>query len=31
VEEETGVVGRLGVELPTTTYIDRSGRTKNRE
>ena len=28
VEEETGVVGRLGVELPTTTYIDRSGRTK---
>jgi 8-oxo-dGTP pyrophosphatase MutT (NUDIX family) len=28
VEEETCVVGRLGAELPSTTYIDRSGRTK---
>lgn len=28
VEEETGVAARLGVELPATTYIDRSGRTK---
>ena len=28
VEEETGVVGRLGPELVATTYIDRSGRTK---
>ncbi|MDA8063678.1 MAG: NUDIX hydrolase [Actinomycetota bacterium] len=28
VEEETGVLGRLGEELPSTTYLDRSGRTK---
>ncbi len=28
VEEETGVVVSLGAELPATTYIDRSGRTK---
>ncbi len=28
VEEESTVVGRLGPELPGTTYIDRSGRTK---
>jgi predicted NUDIX family NTP pyrophosphohydrolase/catechol 2,3-dioxygenase-like lactoylglutathione lyase family enzyme len=28
VEEESCVVGRLGPELPGTTYIDRSGRTK---
>jgi 8-oxo-dGTP pyrophosphatase MutT (NUDIX family) len=28
VEEESRVVGRLGAELPGTTYIDRSGRTK---
>ena len=28
VKEESQVVGRLGPELPGTTYIDRSGRTK---
>jgi 8-oxo-dGTP pyrophosphatase MutT (NUDIX family)/catechol 2,3-dioxygenase-like lactoylglutathione lyase family enzyme len=28
VEEESRVVGRLGPELPGTTYVDRSGRTK---
>jgi catechol 2,3-dioxygenase-like lactoylglutathione lyase family enzyme/8-oxo-dGTP pyrophosphatase MutT (NUDIX family) len=28
VEEESCVLGRLGPELPGTTYIDRSGRTK---
>ena len=28
VEEETRVVGRLGVELPTITYLDRSGKQK---
>jgi 8-oxo-dGTP pyrophosphatase MutT (NUDIX family)/catechol 2,3-dioxygenase-like lactoylglutathione lyase family enzyme len=28
VEEESRIVGRLGPELPGTTYIDRSGRTK---
>jgi 8-oxo-dGTP pyrophosphatase MutT (NUDIX family)/catechol 2,3-dioxygenase-like lactoylglutathione lyase family enzyme len=28
VEEESRVVGHLGPELPGTTYIDRSGRTK---
>jgi 8-oxo-dGTP diphosphatase len=28
VEEETRVVGTLGPELPSSTYIDRSGRTK---
>jgi 8-oxo-dGTP pyrophosphatase MutT (NUDIX family) len=28
VEEESTVVGLLGVELAGTTYIDRSGRTK---
>ena len=28
VEEETCVVARLGPELPTTTYLDRSGKHK---
>lgn len=28
VEEEAGVVGRLGPELATTTYLDRSGKHK---
>jgi 8-oxo-(d)GTP phosphatase len=28
VEEETSVVAVLGPELPTTTYLDRSGKTK---
>lgn len=28
VEEEAGVVGLLGPELPGCSYIDRSGRTK---
>lgn len=28
VEEESSVIGRLGPELTSTTYIDRSGRTK---
>lgn len=28
VQEETCVVGRLGVELPTITYLDRSGKQK---
>jgi 8-oxo-dGTP pyrophosphatase MutT (NUDIX family) len=28
VEEETGVVAELGPELPTTTYLDRSGKHK---
>jgi 8-oxo-dGTP pyrophosphatase MutT (NUDIX family) len=28
VEEETSVTGTLGPELPSTTYLDRSGRTK---
>lgn len=28
VEEETGLVCDLGVELPSTHYIDRKGRTK---
>ena len=28
VEEETSLVGVLGPELPTTTYVDRSGKTK---
>lgn len=28
VEEETTVVARLGPELPSTTYLDRSGKTK---
>jgi 8-oxo-dGTP diphosphatase len=28
VEEETCVIARLGPELPTTTYLDRSGKTK---
>ena len=28
VEEETSLVGALGPELPTTTYVDRSGKTK---
>jgi 8-oxo-dGTP diphosphatase len=28
VQEETCVIGRLGPELPTTTYLDRSGKTK---
>jgi 8-oxo-dGTP diphosphatase len=28
VEEETCLVTRLGPELPTTTYLDRSGKTK---
>ncbi len=28
VEEETCVVGALGPELPTTTYLDRSGKHK---
>jgi 8-oxo-dGTP diphosphatase len=28
VEEETCIVARLGPELPTTTYLDRSGKTK---
>lgn len=28
VEEETCVVGRLGAELPTITYLDRSGKQK---
>jgi 8-oxo-dGTP diphosphatase len=29
VEEECSVLGRLGPELPGTTYVDRSGRTKS--
>lgn len=28
VEEETSVVAELGPELPTTTYLDRSGKHK---
>jgi 8-oxo-dGTP diphosphatase len=28
VEEETRVVAELGPELPTTTYLDRSGKQK---
>jgi 8-oxo-dGTP diphosphatase len=28
VEEETGLVCDLGVELPSTRYVDRKGRTK---
>ncbi|HEX7133947.1 MAG TPA: NUDIX hydrolase [Iamia sp.] len=28
VEEETGLRGELGAELPSTHYIDRKGRTK---
>ena len=28
VEEETCLRARLGPELPTTTYLDRSGKTK---
>ena len=28
VEEETSLVAVLGPELPTTTYLDRSGKTK---
>ena len=28
VEEETSVVATLGPELPTTTYLDRSGKHK---
>ena len=28
VEEETTLVAVLGPELPTTTYLDRSGKTK---
>lgn len=28
VEEETCVVGELGAELPTITYLDRSGKQK---
>jgi 8-oxo-dGTP pyrophosphatase MutT (NUDIX family) len=28
VEEETSLVASLGPELPTTTYLDRSGKTK---
>jgi 8-oxo-dGTP diphosphatase len=28
VEEETSVVGSLGPELPSTTYLDRSGKHK---
>lgn len=28
VEEETSVRGELGVELPTVTYLDRSGKQK---
>lgn len=28
VEEETGLRCRLGVELPSTHYVDRKGRTK---
>jgi 8-oxo-dGTP diphosphatase len=28
VLEEAGVVGELGPELPTTTYLDRSGKKK---
>ena len=28
VEEEASVVGRLGPELPSTTYLDRSGKHK---
>lgn len=28
VEEETTVIAELGPELPSTTYLDRSGKTK---
>jgi len=28
VEEETGVTGLLGAELPSTGYVDRNGRAK---